>query len=191
MRASWVGYVAITAAFAVGIAVPVLAKQPSVATRPHQAPELEAGLPEAVAGRSLDRWSVAGEDYFTTVLGLGPDDLAQLKADLARDGMTVDDVEYAVAGRGDLEDPPYFIFAIHIRGIAAETLPDGTGIDHPDAGTFTVASIAGKAVRRGTAGMVEQSEHVQGIPYVYDKGEVRYIVVTEDPDWAADALSQL
>jgi len=191
MRASWVGYVAIPAALVVGIAVPLLVRSPSVATLQHEAPELEAGLPDAVSGHALERWSLRGEDYFVVFVGLGADQLAKVKADLAQTGVAVDDVALAVAWRADAQDPPYVIFAFQIRGIGANTLPDGTLLDHPEAGTFTAESIAGKSVRRGTVEMFEQSDNARGIPYLYDFGQVRYILVTDDEDWAFDALGKL
>lgn len=191
MRASWVGYVAITAASAVALAVPLLAPRSGIPVNPHQAPELEARLPDVVAGRSLARWSVRGEDYFLIVAGLGPSDLGRVKADLAQSGLTIEDVAMATARRADTEDPPYLLIALQARGMAAETIPDSTLIDHPEAGAFRLEVVGGKSVRRGTVSMIEQSEDAQGIPYLYDNGDIRYIVITDDPDWAADALSQL
>ena len=191
MRASWVGYVAITAASAMLFAVPLLTPKGGIPTDPHEAPELEALLPEVVAGRSLARWSVRGEDYFLIVAGLGPSELGQVKADLAASGLTIEDVAMANARRADAEDPPYLILALQARGMAANTIDESTLIDHPEAGRFSLEVIAGKSVRRGTAAMIEQGEDVKGIPYLYDKDDIRYIVITDDPDWAADALSQL
>src|SRR5207249_770968 len=83
------------------------------------------------------------------------------------------------------------ILALQVRGVAAETIPDSTLIDHPEAGDFTLEVIGGKSVRRGTLGMIEQGEDSRGLPYLYDAADTRYIIITDDPDWAADVLGQL
>jgi hypothetical protein len=31
--------------------------------------------------------------------------------------------------------------------------------------------------------MVDQTAHVRGLPYLYNSGDVRYVVVTDDPAW--------
>jgi hypothetical protein len=191
MRPSWVGFVMIPTMAALVVAVPLLAPPVLIATHPHEVPELEALLPSAVAGESLDRWSVRGEDYYLLVLGIREEDLAQVKADLASAGLAIDDLAFASAQRTYLEDPPYFIVALEVRGIVAETIPEDTLIDRPEDGTFTRDVVGGKSVRRGTAGMIEQGMEARGIPYLYDKGDTRYIIVTDDPDWAAEAFSKL
>jgi hypothetical protein len=124
-------------------------------------------------------------------VGLNSAALAQTKADLAASGLTVDDVALAAALPADAEGPTNAVFAFQVRGVAAATLPDSVLIDHPDAGSFTAVVIAGKSVRRGTAGMIDAGGLVQGIPYLYDLGTIRFIVVTNDEDWAADAVAQL
>ncbi len=42
-------------------------------------------------------------------------------------------------------------------------------------------SLGGKPVRVGTLAMIDQAASMHGIPYLYDSGDVRYIVVTDDP----------
>ena len=39
--------------------------------------------------------------------------------------------------------------------------------------------------------MLDQNEHQRGLPYLYDAGEVRYIIITDSESWATDALRQL
>jgi hypothetical protein len=190
MRPSWVGFVAIPAAAAVFVAVPLLVEGLG-ATLKHEAAPLEAGLPDRVQEQVLERSSLRGEDYFVSFVGLNSAALAQTKADLAASGLTVDDVALAAALPADAEGPTNAVFAFQVRGVAAATLPDSVLIDHPDAGSFTAVVIAGKSVRRGTAGMIDAGGLVQGIPYLYDLGTIRFIVVTNDEDWAADAVAQL
>jgi hypothetical protein len=93
--------------------------------------------------------------------------------------------------RSSEADPPYLIFALRFKGVDATTLANDTGLDHLQAGEFTRESLGGKSVLRGTTAMVDQTAHVRGLPYLYNSGDVRYVVVTDDPAWAADALSQL
>jgi hypothetical protein len=50
-------------------------------------------------------------------------------------------------------------------------------------GEFTTESLGGKSVLRGTTAMVDQTAHVRGLPYLYNSGDVRYVVVTDDPAW--------
>jgi hypothetical protein len=43
----------------------------------------------------------------------------------------------------------------------------------------------------GNIGMIAQSEHIRGTPYLIDTPDFGLIVVTDDPAWAEDAISQL
>ena len=194
MRPSWVGFVSITGAFLLSGVLFVIAqagnRETTPSALPHDAPSLEAGLPDAVAGEHLVHWSIRGEHYFTSA-GVDAAGIAQVKADLAKDGLVMDDVAFAVDGRASLSDAPYFVNAFRIQGVPAASLPETVAIDHPDAGTFTDVVLAGKQVRRGTTAMLDQTDHQRGMTYLYDAGEVRYIIVTDSDSWAADALRQL
>ena len=163
MRASWVGYVAITAASAVALAVPLLAPRSGIPVNPHQAPELEARLPDVVAGRSLARWSVRGEDYFLIVAGLGPSDLGRVKAGtLAQSGLTIEDVAMATARRAGYRRSALPADRASGPWHGGRDDPDSTLIDHPEAGAFKLEVVGGKWVRRGTVSMIEQSEDARG-----------------------------
>lgn len=162
-----------------------LASQP-----PHQAADLEALLPSRVSGRPMTRWSLIGRDYFAYV-GTDAAALDAAESDLAAAGLSIDDVAWAVDGRSSESDPPYFVFALRFTGIDVSTLTTDAALDHPEAGKFTTESLGGKTVKRGTIAMIDQTAHVHGLPYLYSSGDVRYIVVTDDPAWAADALRQL
>src|SRR5512134_1409534 len=79
------------------------------ASRPHDAPDLEVMLPSNVAGRELARWSVRGRNVFGSVTDQG---VAAIRQGLELEGLTIDDVAQAVAGRMDVAtDPPYLIVA--------------------------------------------------------------------------------
>lgn len=167
--------------------------------RPHDAPDLEAMLPREVAGRRLATWSVIGLDY----LGGGPEGspalplLSMADRDAFEEmatslGLVVDDWAMAVGGRSDVEgDPPYFVFAHRIKSVPAVWLEPGHTVDYPDAGTWSQLTLGGRTVRVGTEAMLPQTQHVRGRPYVYDVGDVRFTIVTEDEAWATDALSGL
>jgi hypothetical protein len=163
---------------------------PLASQLPHEAADLEALLPAEVRGRATERWSVIGRDYFAYV-GADTATIDAAESDLAAAGLSIDDVAFAVDGRSSESDPPYFIFALRFTGVDASTLATDAALDHPQAGKFTTDSLGGKTVRRGTIAMIDQTGHVRGLPYLYDSGDVRYIVVTDDPAWAADALRQL
>lgn len=165
--------------------------EPVVSSDLHDAPELEALLPAVVAGQALYRWSALGINYFGGVGGLADEELATLEADLATEGFTIDDFSQGTAGRSDLSDRPYLILVFHVRGVAATDLPLGMHMDNPQAGAFEQIVIAGKQVRRGVPEMIEQTDHARGTPYVYASGEYLFTILTEDEEWAADALAQL
>ena len=166
---------------------------------PHEAPDLEAMLPGEVAGRRLATWSVIGLDH----LRGGPEDgpglsplleseqeaFEEMAASLAVD---VDDLAMAVAGRSNVKaDPPYFVFAHRIRSVPAVMLEPGQTVDRPDAGPWSMVTLGGRTVPVGTEAMFDQTEHVRGRPYLYDVGDVRFTVVTDDEAWAQEALARL
>jgi|SRR5580765_359544 len=157
----------------------------------HDSPELEAMLPAVVVRRSLYKWSVRGANFFGLTSPLTPEDLESIEADLATEGLQLDDVAQAVAGRSAPSDPPYFVTAYRFGDVQAEALPRGLGVDSPEAGAWSQATVGGKLVFVGTQAMLDQTEHVRGRPYVYDSANTRFLLATDDEAWAADALSQL
>jgi hypothetical protein len=166
----------------------------------HQAPEVEAALPKRVAGRDLTVWSVAGLCWFklAAVDAAGYDELVQLAHE---QGIDVGDLRYAIAGRSDTaSDPPYFVFAIAkptdaaARDLAVRLLLAGASFKNAkvdDLSAYTKSTIAGRDVYVGNVGMIAQSEHIRGTPYLIDTPDFGLIVVTDDPAWAEDAISQL
>jgi hypothetical protein len=52
-------------------------------------------------------------------------------------------------------------------------------------------TIAGKTVHVGSADMVEQVDHQRGIPYLYQGDGYVFLVLTDDPAWAEEALAAL
>lgn len=160
---------------------------------PHDAPELEALLPTEVMGRQLTSWSVRGVNYMTVGGEMTNEELEALEAELALVGLAVDDFAMANAGRSDVEaDPPYLVQVVEIRGIPASDLPLSTAIDFaPADDEFERITLAGKDVWRGTEEMWAQTDHLRGRPYVYSSGDYRFVIATDDEEWAADVLRQL
>ena len=166
--------------------------------RPNGDPDLAAMLPASVSGQALAYESYRGRDLFTGLFGLTDADVTSIGTALATVDLSVDDVSLAVDGRSGPDDPPYFVNALRIKGLPTDQWqsklgldPGALEVDHLTAGTFTSATVGGKAVLRGTLDMVDQTTHVRGIPYVYRTGDVQFVVITDDPAWAADALRQL
>jgi hypothetical protein len=148
-------------------------------------------MPTSVAGEQLVAWSYRGADYFTDVAGLSQADVADARAALAQGGLDLDQMGFAMDGRASTDDDPYFVVAISLGSGQASQVPLGMFIDYADAGVFTPELVGGKRVDVGVTAMFDQTEHLRGLPYVYSAGTVRYIVVTDDPAWAEDALRQL
>ena len=155
-------------------------------------------VPQTVARQTLHHESYRGADLFKTQFEATGADLIGIGDELASQHLTLDDVSMAVDGRSVLTDPPYFVNAMRFAGIPTSQLADRLGIplgaflvDDPTAGTFTTMSLGGKQVMRGTVAMIAQSIHERGLPYIYDVGDVRFVVITDSEAWAADALQQL
>jgi len=163
---------------------------------PHQAADLEALLPNRVAGRELEVWSARGQCWLDA-LGATPEKLA--KAGYSLEGFNVDDLAIATAGRSDTQnDPPYFVFVLLVpkdeseQKLAIALFSSAVGITTSiDPATLDQQTVGGKDVLVGTTSQMIQSEHQRGLPYLYETPRHFYIVVTDDPAWAADALRQL
>ena len=130
------------------------------------------------------------------MVGLPDGDIDGIEAELKTHGLAMDDVSFAVGGRTSPDDRPYFVIAVRFKGMPADSLaeilgiPDGFPADHPE-GVLVARTFDGKAVLVGDATMIDQSEHARGVPYIYNVDDVRFMVVTDDPGWAEDALRQL
>jgi hypothetical protein len=126
------------------------------------------------------------------VQGGGEADVTALTESLAEEGLALNDISVAVDGRSDTaNDPPYLILAYELAGHPGEEWPDTIGLDNPAAAAFQEADIAGKHVLVGEEAAMEQTEHARGRPYVWNSPKVHYLIVTDDPSWAAEALGAL
>jgi hypothetical protein len=170
-------------------------------TELHQAPELEAQLPEAVAGRELARWSIAGRCALDLIFGEVPGGVDGL---LAGSDTPIDlaHINYAVAGRSDTaKDPPYFANAAsrpideNEIDLNLALLLGGGGFDDLSVGFelkgFDKRTIGGKEVFVGTAAMLTQNQHQRGRPYLYQTDDTMFLIITDDEAWAREALAAL
>jgi hypothetical protein len=167
------------------------------------APELEALIPKNVAGRDLATWSLSGPCW-VVFAGSGGDKLkADLEAASSGNPIDLDKLDFAVAGRADVDsDPPYFVWAALRPDDSAENalavaLLFGTARfriplrEATDLRNYEPTTIGGKEVFVGSLDMIEQDEHQRGSPYLYQNDDYIFIVVTDDDAWAEEALAQL
>ena len=168
----------------------------------HGAPELEAMLPTTVATRDLATWSVGGRCWLEVVI----DDDAAIESLMTELGgssaIDLSHLAQAVAGRSTTGgDPPYFVLATNrptdereLRmSVAMFLLGAGfTDIDaSSDLRSYDQRTIADKQVFVGTPDMLVQSEHQRGTPYLYQNDAAMFIVITDDPSWAEEAIAAL
>jgi hypothetical protein len=177
-------------------------------TAAHQAPELEATLPAELGGRPMARWSLQGRTVFACLSDASPEELDEFFAGLETPDdpakIDLDHIRYAVAGRSDVqEDPPFFIFALD-RPIdddeiylALLTMFSGANYFEPDPAVaadldrYDALTLGGKSAFMGSVDMLQQDEHQRGRPVLYQTDDHMYLVITDDFDWADEALSKL
>ena len=155
-------------------------------------------MPSAVGGRSLVRWSVAGETFWKVA---GGDRVrATLAPELATVGLSPAEIEMAVAGRQKTSDPPYIIWALRfgaLKGGALEgPVPSSLAMDVMDVDVnqgerWRDVMIAGKKVLVGNRSMVHQDAHHRGRPYVYITTTAIYTVISDEEAWADEAIRAL
>ena len=155
-------------------------------------------MPSAIAGRSLVRWSVAGDNFWKAA---GGEPVRRRSApELASVGLSPADIEMAVAGRTVLSHPPYILWALRFGALKGAALhgpvPSSLAMDvmHVDANqgeNWREARMTGKPVLIGNAQMVRQDEHHRGHPYVYLTATTIYGLITDDEAWAEEAIAAL
>jgi hypothetical protein len=164
----------------------------------HDAPDFEAELPAAIAGRQLVRWSVDGENFWKSVGGDGAS--AVFAPELASVGLSPGDITMAVAGRSDTTHPPSIVWGLRfgiLRGDALHgPVPSSLAMDvmHVDAHqgeNWKDATIAGKKVLVGNDLMVHQDRHHRGRPYVFIGERAIYALIADDEAWAREAIEAL
>jgi hypothetical protein len=155
--------------------------------------DLERRLPDRVAGRDLALWSVRGESVVRCLTHGSDQDLAAFRDASEAAGVSIDDYMIAIGGRSDVDtDPPYLVFAYRLAGHkAADAFPRAMGLDHPGSKPWRTLTIGGKRVLVGDESMLDQTPQVRGRPYVWNSGEVHYLIVTAEASWANEVLSHL
>jgi hypothetical protein len=189
---------AIVAVWVIGTQGGATEPAPGPAALSHEAPEVEALLPASVAGRPLAAWSVRGESAFR-LWGMTPDEVQAASETLASEGIELDDVVQATAGRSDTgTDPPYFVLAFHIPEAARDLLGGyairSAGFTRDTQKWQLVDRLVGdRRVSVGPTDLLVQNEHQRGRPYLYGSTalDTSFIVITDDDAWAAEAISQL
>jgi hypothetical protein len=173
---------------------------------PHEAPELEAVLPDSVQGRPIATWSMADISWPAFAAGESPEVVRKMiNEDVAATGgepVDFENLALAIGGRSNPdEDPPYFVWAakrpiaeaeielttVMMFGAAGFTRPFAAG----NLDLYDVRVIGGKTVHVGSADMVDQNDHQRGIPYLYENDDYMFLVLSEDPAWAEEALAGL
>lgn len=173
---------------------------------PHEAPELEAVLPRSIQGRPIATWSLAGASWPAFSTGQSPDEVARMiNDDLTSSGEEPVDFEnlaLAIGGRSNTEtDPPYFVWAAKRPIAETETelsaflMFAAAGFTEPatagDLERYDARTIGGKSVYVGPKHLVRQDEHQRGVPYLYQNDDYMFLILTEDPAWAEEALAAL
>ena len=172
----------------------------------HDAPGLEALLPARVANRNLAIWSVQGRCWLEIIANLGPSEVdpfvAQFESQDHAGPVDLANLAYAVGGRADTGvDPPYFVYGATRPQAAADIdltlllLFGGAGFHDvaaaTDLRTYEAQTVSGKEVYMGTADMLDQDAHQRGRPYLYETDRNMFLIITDNPTWAADAIAQL
>ena len=177
-------------------------------TAEHQAPDLEAALPAELGGRPMARWSLQGRIVFECMSDASPEELDEFFASLETPNdpakIDLDHIRYAVAGRSDVQaDPPYIIFALDRPVdedeiyLASLTMFQTANYLEPDptvAGDldrYQELTLGGKSAFMGNEDMLKQDEHQRGRPVLYQTDAYMFMVITDDLDWADEALSKL
>jgi hypothetical protein len=163
----------------------------------HDAPDLEATMPTTVASRPLRTWSVAGASLWDVLGGVRA--RSALSSELEDAGISPDAIAMAVAGRADMRDPPYIVWALRFGGHPGATLPppatalamDVMRVDANQGENWYDATIGDKKLLVGNHQMVQQDEHHQGKPYVYLGATAIYSVIADDEAWAAEVFRHL
>ncbi len=161
-------------------------------------------LPGTVDGRPLSRWSVRGRCWLEVAFDSpAAIDAFVLKFTTPSNPNPIDGTKlvYGIAGRSDTKkDPPYFVFAA-VRpsnddetSLARSLLFGGASIrdlSAMDLTNYETQSIAGKQVYVGTLSMLVQGDHQRGRPFFYQNDRYMFLVITDKPEWAAEAIGQL
>lgn len=147
---------------------------------PHDAPGLEARMPQEALGRPLCTWSVHGAAIWSL---FGSDARAEAEGILKDLSLTEGDLTLAVAGRSNLDDPPFIVIASEYAGAKPDDLLVGVA-----GWSGTTRQVGAKLVF-----VIDgpDTSHAEGLDYYYPTGNVIYQIKTADEQWFEDVLRQL
>jgi hypothetical protein len=145
---------------------------------PNNAKELEALLPDTLGGHTLTKFSMKGSDFVDQAGSAN----AELATWLNSLGKSLDDVSAAYAF--DVSGGSTGVFAFRVNGVdhttLLSTLQQAMKSELP---TWTTATVGGKSVQTGSDSTSTQ--------YIYGTADLIFVVFTDDPAVAAEALKAL
>ncbi len=147
----------------------------SAVAAPHVDPELEARLPSVVNGITLEKASMAANDF------MGGDGMEEFQALLQATGAQAEDVTIGVASSPDLS-----VAALRVAGAEAQSFLQNAVqavVSENPGSTSTTVDIAGRQVVRVSAS--------GGDSYFIAVGDTVYQVDTDDAAQAAAAIGLL
>jgi hypothetical protein len=151
---------------------------------PHVDAALEDTLPSKIGGVSLQKWSWPLSSYIASTTG---GDKVLYVPWLVKLGKTPDEIDMAIS----TEATHLVVEAMKVPGVAPATLTSGFGDVAKKAGwPVESGKIGGKSVLK----IVDPAAEAAGTlstAYVYAKGDVMYLVITDDALLLAEALLKL
>jgi hypothetical protein len=152
----------------------------------HAAPDLEATLPDQLAGQPLQKLSFAGDAF--SQMGSTRDQ--EFKDFLERLNAQPEDISVAVAG-GEIGTNSVSVAAFRVKGANGDTLEtefrNSMDQDASQKLNWSDETIGGKSVVTTT----DPADAEQGKVYVYAKGDTIFFVTSPDASIATEAITQL
>ena len=162
-------------------ATPTEAPTPAM---PHVDAALEDTLPSKIGGVSLQKWSWPLSSYIASTTG---GDKVLYVPWLVKLGKTPDEIDMAIS----TDATHVVVEAMKVPGVAPATLTSGFGDVAKKAGwPVESGKIAGKSVLK-IVDPVAEAAGTRSTAYVYAKGDVMYLVITDDALLLAEALLKL
>ena len=154
---------------------------------PHVNAALEDGLPGIIGGIQLEKFSMPLSTYIASSKG---GDKVLYTPWLVKFGKSPDDIDLAVAA--DLTKTETFhVQAIEVPGVDAPTLSSGfADVARKGKWPVNVKQVGPKSVLEIVDPVTDAAGGL-GTAYVYAKGDVLYIVVTDDPALLLEAMIKL
>ncbi|MGD0863617.1 MAG: hypothetical protein ABSA21_12840 [Candidatus Limnocylindrales bacterium] len=154
---------------------------------PHVNAALEDELPDIIGGIQLEKFSMPLSTYIASSNG---GDKVLYTPWLVKFGKTPDDVDLAVAV--DLtQTENFFVEAIQVPGISQTALSDGFASVARGKGWPVAAKSVGPYSVTEIDDTATDAAGGLGTAYVFAKGDVLFIIVTDDPSLLLEALIKL